>query len=129
MAVESDMWSTPAQVKKKLVFISKKHVSSTDVLSLMTTLHFFQKGFLIHSLASGCDYSIAYSTINFAYFESKILMQKNPHTELFFHLPRGGPCVISISIPSGIRFHLSSKDWPLGRLKPHPLNHGVLWGK
>lgn len=46
-----------------------------------------------------------------------------------FHLPRGGPCVISISMPSGIRFHLSSKDWPLGRLKPHPLNHGVLWGK
>lgn len=43
--------------------------------------------------------------------------------------PRGGPCVISMSMPSGIRFHLSSKDWPLGRLKPHPLNQGVLWGK
>lgn len=57
----------------------------------MTTLHFFQKGFLIHSLESGCDYSIAYSTINFAYFESKILMQKNPppHTELFFFTYQG----------------------------------------
>lgn len=44
------------------------------------------------------------------------------------HLPRGGPCVMSMSMPSGMRFHLSSRDWPLGRLKPHPLNHGVLWG-
>lgn len=33
-----------------------------------------------------------------------------------------------MSMPSGMRFHLSSRDWPLGRLKPHPLNHGVLWG-
>lgn len=41
-------------------------------------------------------------------------------------LPRGGPCVMSMSMPSGMRFHLSSRDWPLGRLKPHPLNHGVL---
>lgn len=57
----------------------------------MTTLHFFQKGFLIHSLESGCDYSIAYSTINFAYFESKILMQKNPHPtqSFFFSLTKG----------------------------------------
>lgn len=44
------------------------------------------------------------------------------------HLPRGGPCVMRMSMPSGMRFHLSSRDWPLGRLKPHPLNHGVLWG-
>lgn len=35
---------------------------------------------------------------------------------------------MSMSMPSGMRFHLSSRDWPLGRLKPHPLNHGVLWG-
>lgn len=64
------------------------------------------ESFSIHNFYSGCNCSISYSIIN---FESKILMQKN-HIELLFHLPRGGPCVISISIPSGIRFHLSSKD-------------------
>lgn len=45
------------------------------------------------------------------------------------HLPSGGPCVMRMSMPSGTRFHLSSRDWPRGRLKPHPLNHGVLWGR
>lgn len=35
-------------------------------------------------------------------------------------LPRGGPCVIRISIPSGIRFHFSNSAWPRGRLKPQP---------
>lgn len=34
-----------------------------------------------------------------------------------------------ISMPSGMRFHLSSRDCPLGRLKPQPLNHGVLRGE
>ena len=31
-----------------------------------------------------------------------------------------------MSMPSGMRFHLSSRDCPRGRLKPQPLNQGVL---
>lgn len=65
-----------------LVFIKKTSGRSTDLLSLIT-LHFFQKGFLIHSFEVGCDYSIAYSIINFAYFESKILMQRITHRFCF----------------------------------------------
>lgn len=40
--------------------------------------------------------------------------------------PRGGPWVIRMSMPSGMRFHLSSRDCPRGRLKPQPLNQGDL---
>lgn len=53
-------------------------------------------------------------------------IQASTVTLQFPRLPRGGPCVIRISISSGIWFHLSSRDWPRGKLKPHPLNHGVL---
>lgn len=40
--------------------------------------------------------------------------------------PSGGPWVIRMSMPSGMRFHLSRRDWPRGRLKPQPLNQGDL---
>lgn len=40
--------------------------------------------------------------------------------------PSGGPWVMRMSMPSGMRFHLSSRDCPRGRLKPQPLNQGDL---
>lgn len=82
---------------------AKSNIASLVVVAFMTTLK--------HSNQSG---------------DTVCHIQASTVTLPFPRLPRGGPCVIRISISSGIWFHLSSRDWPRGKLKPHPLNHGVL---
>lgn len=109
--------------------ISRTPVSPAELLSSIIILGFFKDtdfSFCIHfffwgrkMIMSLKHYSLCLGKKGITYDESTPLL----------HLPRGGPCVMSMSMPSGIRFHLSSRDWPLGRLKPQPLNHGVLWGR
>ena len=43
-----------------------------------------------------------------------------------FLLPRGGPWVIRMSVPSGILFHISCIGSPRVFMKPHSQNSGVL---
>lgn len=123
------IWFFPELTKSKNL-ISRTPVSPAELLSLIIILGFFKDidfSFFDHFFFFFwgkwlCPWSISH------YAWEKKASQITKRTPLL-HLPRGGPCVMSMSMPSGMRFHLSSRDWPLGRLKPHPLNHGVLWGR
>lgn len=109
--------------------ISRTPVSPAELLSLIIILGFFKD---IHTFLFVSTFFFLRNIIMALKHLFIMLGGKkvSPTTKgkPSLHLPRGGPCVMRMSMPSGMRFHLSSRDWPLGRLKPHPLNHGVLWG-
>lgn len=99
----------PDSTKLKKNLISKTPVSLAELLSLiiipvsLKTLAFlfvFTFYFLKEMIISlkHCLLCLGKKTS---------IMTKGQH---LFHLPRGGPCVMSMSMPSGMRFHLSSRD-------------------
>lgn len=108
--------------------ISRTPVSPAELLGLIIILGFFKD---IHTFLFVFTFFFKkhyYGPETFIHYAWGGKVSPTTKGKPSLHLPRGGPCVMRMSMPSGMRFHLSSRDWPLGRLKPHPLNHGVLWG-